>query len=596
MKLQYLRSSRDMEGNSALHYATQMWSQTTVRKLLEKGANIGLKNNWDETPISKINPDTMEDFLDEYCLTSKNDIHQEDFELNMKYAFIAPPVDNPHFDETDPEGQEYIEKQAYPETETLWYMAQSKPHRHLLKHPVITSFLWMKWQRIRKQFNRNLRLYLLFVMTLTWYIFERFGGVSFRKDDPGGTENKEESFCSVKRLGTDMSIGFWYTAFLIQSICQFLLILRHWRRDLKESNWKVALQVFFTSWLEYMIITITIILLIFQAKAMFIVLTILLALVSFREGLQMMVSLKKYVFGAENWLEIATIVLVGVILYVPDSRFEDACETKRHLAAIAIVLSWATLITLVGRHPKLSRYNIYVTMFYKILETFVTFLLWYSFFLIAFSLGFYIMLHQDLPNRPPPSDYLSLPKGLDEIKLSSNLETGIDENNFYLKKDGDLTVQNLNKKKPKSDDYSGAALAVIKPHIGKKKMKKLKKAEREKTKGSEWNNMPALEMTEERQRDLELLQMRGVLDPKRFYKKNASDTLPKYYQIGTIVDSAADFYTDRVPQKDRKQTMVDELLADAEFKKFQKRKYVEIIEDKSRKQGKKFFKKKKRAW
>merc|ERR1712106_395381 len=139
------------------------------------------------------------------------------------------------------------------------------------------------------------------------------------------------------------------------------------------------------------------------------------------------------------------------------------------------------------------------------------------------------------------------------------------------------------------------ALAVIKPHIGKKKMKKLTKAEKEKTKGSDWYNMPALEMTEEREKDLELLQMRGVLDPKRFYKKNASDTLPKYYQIGTIVDSAADFYTDRIPQKDRKQTMVDELLADAEFKKFQKRKYVEIIEDKSKKQGKKFFKKKKRA-
>ena len=62
------------------------------------------------------------------------------------------------------------------------------------------------------------------------------------------------------------------------------------------------------------------------------------------------------------------------------------------------------------------------------------------------------------------------------------------------------------------------------------------------------------------------------------------------------MDNAADFYTDRVSKKDRKQTMVDELLADAEFKKFQKRKYVEIIEDKSKKQGKKFFKKKKKTW
>merc|ERR1712198_416261 len=82
-----------------------------------------------------------------------------------------------------------------------------------------------------------------------------------------------------------------------------------------------------------------------------------------------------------------------------------------------------------------------------------------------------------------------------------------------------IIVQNDKKNKSKSEDYSGAALAEFKPHIGKKKMKKLKKAEREKTKGSDWYNMPALEMTEERQRDLELLQMRGVLDPKRFYKK-----------------------------------------------------------------------------
>merc|ERR1712244_80811 len=106
-------------------------------------------------------------------------------------------------------------------------------------------------------------------------------------------------------------------------------------------------------------------------------------------------------------------------------------------------------------------------------------------------------------------------------------------------------------------------------------------------------NLPATELTEERKNDLELLQMRNVLDPKRFYKKNNSENLPKYFQIGTIVDNAADFYTDRVSKKDRKQTMVDELLADAEFKKYQKRKYVEIIEDKAKKQGKYVVKKSK---
>ena len=48
-----------------------------------------------------------------------------------------------------------------------------------------------------------------------------------------------------------------------------------------------------------------------------------------------------------------------------------------------------------GRHPKLLHCNVYVTMFYKVLNSFFFFLLWYSLFLVAFGLGFYIMLHDD---------------------------------------------------------------------------------------------------------------------------------------------------------------------------------------------------------
>ena len=53
------------------------------------------------------------------------------------------------------------------------------------------------------------------------------------------------------------------------------------------------------------------------------------------------------------------------------------------------------LVTMVGRHPRLSSYNIYSTMFYRVLKTFSTFLVWYSLFLFAFGLGFYILLHED---------------------------------------------------------------------------------------------------------------------------------------------------------------------------------------------------------
>ena len=77
-------NKRDILGNTPLHYATQAWSQDTVRSLLELGANIGLKNKIGETPIQRILPETMEDFLDTFCLTAEHDIHQQEFKLNFK--------------------------------------------------------------------------------------------------------------------------------------------------------------------------------------------------------------------------------------------------------------------------------------------------------------------------------------------------------------------------------------------------------------------------------------------------------------------------------------------------------------------------------
>ena len=64
-----------------------------------------------------------------------------------------------------------------------------------------------------------------------------------------------------------------------------------------------------------------------------------------------------------------------------------------------------------------------------------------------------------------------------------------------------------------------------------------------------------------------------------------------------MLDSPADFYNDRVARKDRKSGLVEELMADAEFKKYNKRKYAEILEEKSKHQKyqSKRTKKKKRA-
>lgn len=51
-------------------------------------------------------------------------------------------------------------------------------------------------------------------------------------------------------------------------------------------------------------------------------------------------------------------------------------------------------------------------------------------------------------------------------------------------------------------------------------------------------------MTDDTKRDLKLLQLRGTFDPKRFYKSSDHKKgLPKFFQVGTVVESAADFYS-----------------------------------------------------
>ncbi|XP_046404032.1 deoxynucleotidyltransferase terminal-interacting protein 2 [Ischnura elegans] len=111
----------------------------------------------------------------------------------------------------------------------------------------------------------------------------------------------------------------------------------------------------------------------------------------------------------------------------------------------------------------------------------------------------------------------------------------------------------------------------------KRQLVKKRREERAKTKGKDWFNLPAPDVTEEMKHDLEVLRMRSVLDPKHFYKKNDLKVLPKYFQVGRIVEGPADFYNSRVPKKQRKQTIVEELMADAEFKRYNKRKFKEII-------------------
>ncbi|CAJ0952286.1 unnamed protein product [Ranitomeya imitator] len=181
--------------------------------------------------------------------------------------------------------------------------------------------------------------------------------------------------------------------------------------------------------------------------------------------------------------------------------------------------------------------------------------------------------------------------------LSTSIDPGIN-----IKEMGGLYI-NFDAEKP----IPGQLLqkSVITPDFEKKecvlpykesrfKLKKMRKEERDKTSGRGWFDMKAPELTDELKNDLKALKMRSAMDSKHFYKKNDRDGFPKYFEVGTVVDNPIDFYHSRVPKKNRKRTIVEELLADSEFRRNNKKKYKEIIAEKAaRAEGKKFRKKKK---
>ncbi|CAD5117464.1 DgyrCDS6232 [Dimorphilus gyrociliatus] len=136
--------------------------------------------------------------------------------------------------------------------------------------------------------------------------------------------------------------------------------------------------------------------------------------------------------------------------------------------------------------------------------------------------------------------------------------------------------EQMAQKKASKEIQSLQSSGALPENLSKRQEKKTRREERSKTKGLNWFDMKAPEMTEELKNNLTILQYRRALDPKRFYKAPDLKTLPKFFQTGKVIESPAEFYSSRVPIKQRKATLVDELLADAEFRKYNKKKYEEI--------------------
>ncbi|KAK2057670.1 Fcf2-domain-containing protein [Colletotrichum caudatum] len=81
--------------------------------------------------------------------------------------------------------------------------------------------------------------------------------------------------------------------------------------------------------------------------------------------------------------------------------------------------------------------------------------------------------------------------------------------------------------------------------------------------GPGWFGIPKTDPNDpDLKRDLQILHMRGTaIDPKRHYKKESLKArIPQYAHVGRIVEGPTEFHSARLTRRERKQTLVDELL------------------------------------
>lgn len=112
--------------------------------------------------------------------------------------------------------------------------------------------------------------------------------------------------------------------------------------------------------------------------------------------------------------------------------------------------------------------------------------------------------------------------------------------------------------------------------------KKQNKIDHTKTTGKDWFNMEAQEMTPEIENDLRALQLRHIINPNRFYKKNDMDGLPKFFQLGRLETSITMGKKYRLKKSEVKNSLAEEFLEDDLAANYSNRKFYELQEKKSR--------------
>lgn len=173
--------------------------------------------------------------------------------------------------------------------------------------------------------------------------------------------------------------------------------------------------------------------------------------------------------------------------------------------------------------------------------------------------------------------------------LSSLIQTKFDDSFDYFNEANPIeSMRNLDQIQIERKEKELESKRFIKPgfeqqytldylHLGKREQKKRNKEERSKTAGSNWFDIKAPELDENIKLDLEVIKMRRALFKKHQYKRKATEEISPHFHLGKVIEDGREFYSSRIPRKQRGTSIVDELIKDTQFMKSSKERFNKII-------------------
>ena len=312
LNLTYIRKKgiedRDSLGNTPLYITVESGFRDRAKLLLSKGADVKVFESGSKILLSD-SVSIVNEILDECLQHNEKPLTSKDLQLKLNYQPFVNIVPR---------------------------ITESGLHRDLLTHPVISTFLSIKWENIRFIFFLDMAFYVIFLCFLTVYIL--YSKPYNTVNDEGAANNTTGPFSFND---SNMTSGINDSNFTSQPNTNRFRFLQN-------------------------------------------LLMIALFLLILRELQQLIVHRWVYIKLLQNWLEILLIIST----FVSCSGMVESSKVKLHSSAVALFLGWSELLLLSGRLPLLSVQH---EMLRTVSVTFLRFMAGYITLLIAFALSFYIL-------------------------------------------------------------------------------------------------------------------------------------------------------------------------------------------------------------